>query len=154
MNTFGLFNSPKFQNRTLMILNGEARLINTEQAVKAATVNVPNDVWNALTTAPYSEVPASVLDSDSWVSRGSNRTDYKLSYGLPDDYEIVTDLKSYKLAGLSVKEICKAAGMTQTAVAERFGIPRRTMEDWCRGVSKCPIYTRLMMQECLGLIKR
>ena len=73
---------------------------------------------------------------------------------MPDDYEIVTDHKSYKAAALPVKEIAKAAGMSQTALANRFGIPRRTMEDWCRGVSKCPLYTRLMMQECLGLYKR
>lgn len=54
----------------------------------------------------------------------------------------------------SLKDIAKAAKLSQRALAERFCVPQRTMEDWCRGVSKCPIYTRLMMQECLGLIKR
>lgn len=54
----------------------------------------------------------------------------------------------------SMKDIAKAVKLSQRALADRFCIPRRTMEDWCRGVSKCPIYTRLMMQECLGLLER
>lgn len=52
----------------------------------------------------------------------------------------------------SMKDIARAAKLSQKALAERFCVPQRTMEDWCRGVSKCPIYTRLMMQECLGLL--
>lgn len=51
----------------------------------------------------------------------------------------------------SVRDIAAAAGLNQRELAERFGIPRRTVEDWCRGVRQCPSYVRLMMQECLGL---
>ena len=51
-----------------------------------------------------------------------------------------------------VREIVSAAGMTQTAFSEHFCIPRRTVEDWCRGVRECPLYTRLMMQRILGLL--
>lgn len=57
-------------------------------------------------------------------------------------------------APLTVREICAAASLTQAALAARFGIPKRTVEDWCRGVAKCAPYIRLMMMECLGLIKR
>jgi DNA-binding transcriptional regulator YiaG len=57
-------------------------------------------------------------------------------------------------AHMSVKEICKTVGLTQAGLAQRFCIPKRTVEDWCRGVSKCPDYTRLMMMELLGLIRR
>lgn len=52
----------------------------------------------------------------------------------------------------SVKEIA-AAGLSCRKLAERFCVPYRTMEDWSAGKSTCPIYTRLMMQECLGLLK-
>lgn len=31
---------------------------------------------------------------------------------------------------MTIKELRKAAGMTQKAFAEYFGIPRRTVEDW------------------------
>lgn len=54
----------------------------------------------------------------------------------------------------SVKDICKDAGMTQNATADYFCIPRRTFGNWCTGERECPIYTRLMMQEILGLFHR
>ena len=52
----------------------------------------------------------------------------------------------------SIKEISAAAGISNRKLAERFCIPHRTVEDWSRNVSKCPIYVSLMMQRCLGLI--
>ena len=51
----------------------------------------------------------------------------------------------------TVREIVAVAGMTQAAFAEALCIPRRTVEDWCRGVRECPLYTRLMMQQCMGI---
>lgn len=53
----------------------------------------------------------------------------------------------------SVKEIAAAAGMSCRKLAERFCIPYRTMENWSNGSRECPLYTRLMMQECLGLLE-
>ena len=50
---------------------------------------------------------------------------------------------------MTVKEFIKSTGMTQKQLSERFGIPRRTIEDWSRGVSKCPEYVVKMMQEIL-----
>lgn len=57
----------------------------------------------------------------------------------------------YAAVNRPVREIVSAAGMTQAAVTVRLCIPRRTLQDWCRGVRECPPYTRLMMQQCLGL---
>lgn len=54
----------------------------------------------------------------------------------------------------SIKEIAALAGLSQRKLAERFCIPYRTVEDWCTGRRESPIYTRLMMQECLGLLTR
>ena len=54
----------------------------------------------------------------------------------------------------SVRDIVAAAGMTQRAFAERFCIPLRTVEDWCTGKRECAVYLRLMMQECLGILRR
>lgn len=54
----------------------------------------------------------------------------------------------------SVKDIADAAGLTQRKLAVRFCIPYRTVEDWCAGKRVCKLYDRLMMQECLGLLKR
>lgn len=33
-----------------------------------------------------------------------------------------------------------STGMSQRKFAERFGIPRRTVEDWERGINKCAPY--------------
>ena len=51
----------------------------------------------------------------------------------------------------SVKDICRDAGLSQRKLAEKFYIPYRTMENWCTGKRECPIYTKLMMQQILGL---
>ena len=52
-----------------------------------------------------------------------------------------------------IKSIAKAAGMSQRALARRFCIPIRTVEEWGRGKNGCALHIRLMMQECLGLVK-
>ena len=57
-------------------------------------------------------------------------------------------------AHMSVKDICKVANLSQTNLATRFCIPRRTVEDWCRGISKCADYIRLMMILNLGILTR
>lgn len=57
-------------------------------------------------------------------------------------------------AHMDVKSICRAAHLTQAALAARFGIPKRTVENWCSGANKCPDYTRRMMCECLGLLEK
>ena len=41
---------------------------------------------------------------------------------------------------MTFKEMRQASGMTQKAIAEYFEIPKRTIEDWERGVRKCPEY--------------
>lgn len=54
----------------------------------------------------------------------------------------------------SIKDICKDAGLTQRGLAERFNIPARTIGNWATGERACPEYTRIMMQELLGLVGR
>lgn len=41
---------------------------------------------------------------------------------------------------MEFKELRKASGMSQRKFAEYFGIPRRTLEDWERGIAKCAPY--------------
>lgn len=60
----------------------------------------------------------------------------------------------YDAVHRSVKDIAAAAGVSQRKLAERFCIPYRTMENWCGGQNTCPLYVRLMMQMCIGLISR
>ena len=51
----------------------------------------------------------------------------------------------------TVKEIAAAAGMSCRKLAERFGIPYRTMEDWSSSKRTPPDYVLAMMREILGI---
>ena len=70
------------------------------------------------------------------------------------DLDTPSNFRKRTAAQRSVKEICKMAGMSQNAMADRFGIPRRTFGNWCTGERECPEYTKMMMQELLGLYRR
>lgn len=94
-------------------------------------------------------------DRDAYVS------DWALSSIWADapEAEISQDRIDYlgrlwDVAHMGVREICKASKLSQVALSQRFGIPYRTIQNWCGDVNKCPDYVRLMMAECLGLIQK
>ncbi|MBO5789552.1 MAG: helix-turn-helix domain-containing protein [Clostridia bacterium] len=47
---------------------------------------------------------------------------------------------------MTFKELRQQSGMTQQQFAEYFGIPKRTVEDWERGVRKCNDYLLDLME--------
>lgn len=47
---------------------------------------------------------------------------------------------------MTFKELRQLSGMTQKEFSEYFGIPKRTIEDWDRGVRKCPEYLIALME--------
>ena len=53
-----------------------------------------------------------------------------------------------------IAQICKDYGLTQTALAKRFGIPLRTVQDWHAGRRVPPDYVVNMMQELLELTSK
>lgn len=50
---------------------------------------------------------------------------------------------------MTIKEICEKYGYTQTALAKRFDIPLRTIQDWHAGRRTPPDYVVRMMDELL-----
>lgn len=56
--------------------------------------------------------------------------------------------KSWK-KNISIQQFIKTSGMTHKELSDRFGIPKRTIEDWSRGARKCPDYVVNMMSEIL-----
>lgn len=50
---------------------------------------------------------------------------------------------------MTIKEICEHYGLSQTALAKRFGIPLRTVQDWHAGRRTPPDYVVGMMVEIL-----
>lgn len=95
---------------------------------------------------------ADYSDPDAYVSDLALSTIWDDTPDAPIPPERLDQLRSiYAAASRTVREIVAAVGMSQAAFAERWCIPRRTVEDWCRGVAKCPLYTRLLIQQRLGL---
>lgn len=100
-----------------------------------------------------------VIEAANYTDRDAYISDLALStiWGDPEDADIPTDRvdqlsQIWDATHRNIKEIAAAAGLSCRKLAERFCVPYRTMEDWSAGKSTCPIYTRLMMQECLGLL--
>lgn len=70
----------------------------------------------------------------------------------PDDvYRFIDDLQNiYDVAHMTINDMRAAAGLTQRQLADRFDIPKRTIENW--SIRSCPPYVRLMIADLLGLI--
>ena len=49
----------------------------------------------------------------------------------------------------TIKELRAQTGMSQRAFAERFGIPVRTVEQWCTGKRQPPEYVVAMIRTIL-----
>ena len=56
------------------------------------------------------------------------------------------------VANLPMKDLIKSFG-TQQAFADRFCVPKRTVENWGEEKNNCPAYTKLMIAEILGILK-
>lgn len=83
-------------------------------------------------------------------------------YGYPDWFDEISQEPQeisetlgniHDVAHMSLKDIIKKAGLTQSAFAIKFCIPIRTVEDWCSGKNKCRDYDRLMFCKLLGILK-
>jgi len=64
-------------------------------------------------------------------------------------------MRVYEIAHMEIKEMIKKANMTQTVFAERFCIPKRTVENWCGKTSaarKPTDWQRLLIARQLGFI--
>lgn len=98
-------------------------------------------------------------DEDRYIAeRGKNSIFCPDSDDLaPDIDAIVRDLREiWRAAHMSVRDIRKAAGLTQADLAAHFGIPARTVQNWESSSStssrSCAPYIRLMMAEALGIV--
>ena len=50
-----------------------------------------------------------------------------------------------------IREICERYELTQAGLAKRFGIPIRTVEQWCTGKRQPPEYVVAMIRTILEL---
>lgn len=155
---FGLYTVPT-TNLLLRCIDGEFAWIhpNCNSRKHPGTV----EHWQAILDAPCTPAREDALDklaiSGSLLTY--TRAIAKLLYSVPDDVELYErgawgEEKEITGEPLTVREICAAADLTQAALAARFGIPKRTVEDWCAGKRSCAPYIRRMMMECLGRLEK
>ena len=89
-------------------------------------------------------------DYDTYIAEWSASS---LFYPDPDaegpGFDDVVDTldKTWNAAHISIKEIRAHTGLSQAAFAQRFCIPRRTIEDWEAGRRTPPDYVRLLLAE-------
>lgn len=60
----------------------------------------------------------------------------------------------WNAAHRDINDIMRITGMNQIKMYTYFCIPRRTLQDWCRGLTAPPPYLLMMMQEIFGFVKR
>lgn len=74
-----------------------------------------------------------------------------------DTDEVIRTLRDiHRIAHMRFKEILQTAELTQQEFAEKFCIPKRTVENWSiKGENgrKCPDWLRLMFCKQLGIYK-
>lgn len=93
-------------------------------------------------------------DPDAYIS------DLALSSVFPEDGDevaVAEDLRCIWTAyHMTVRDLRKAAGLTQLDFSRRFAIPKRTVENWeakpGANARECPLYTRLLIADALGLL--
>lgn len=71
----------------------------------------------------------------------------------PDpDYGAIVELlrQIYRCAHITVRETREHTGLSQAAFAERYLIPKRSVENWESGSRECPDYVRLMLAHVTG----
>lgn len=50
---------------------------------------------------------------------------------------------------MTIRELLDTYHLSQTAFSQRFGIPLRTVQDWCRGLRTPPAYVVRLIEEAL-----
>ena len=63
-------------------------------------------------------------------------------------------IQYWQAVNRSVPEIIEISGFSLAAFAREFYIPKRSVEDWKSGARKCALYTKLLLQESLGIFQR
>ena len=96
---------------------------------------------------------ASYTDRDAYISDLALSSIWRDAEDADIPASRIDDLgRLWDAAHRSVREIAALSGLSQRKLAERFCIPYRTVEDWCRGIRTPPDYVRLMMQQLLDLL--
>ena len=94
-------------------------------------------------------------DRDTFIS------DWTLSsvWGDAPDSDIPADRideigRIWDVAHMTIRDIRKITGLSQARFAERYCIPRRSVENWESETCDCPAYLRLLLAKVVGAYDR
>lgn len=94
-----------------------------------------------------------VEDRDAYISDWALSSIWEDPEDAPIPAERIENLgRIWDVVHMDMRDICKAADLTQTALAQKFCIPMRTVSDWCRGLRTPPDYVRLLIALQLKLL--
>lgn len=88
---------------------------------------------------------------------------YIAEFGYPDYFDEISEdanevvqvlTEIHKLTHMTIKDIVKQSGLSQTAFAKAFDIPYRTVQDWRLGNRQVPEYIKIMILRLLGLTEK
>ena len=94
-------------------------------------------------------------DRDRYIAEWSTSSIFYPEAESPDiDADELADALGniWDVAHLAARDIRQHMGLTQAAFAERFCVPRRTIENW-EYKNKIPTYYILALAELVGLLK-
>lgn len=111
----------------------------------------------------YKQYYEAVSEIPNYTVRDAFTSDVTLSITSQEDADKDIDLVAiadqigmiWDAYHMSVKELRATTGLSQAAFADRFLVPRRTVESWESTSSsgrECPFYTRMMIADLLGLL--
>lgn len=92
-------------------------------------------------------------DRDNFISGWALSSAWDDTADIPAERIAVLD-GIWDAAHLTIRDIRQHTGLSQVAFATRYCIPRRTLEDWERGINTCPSYLRLLLAQDTGLYAR
>ena len=95
-------------------------------------------------------------DRERYVAEWSSSSIFYPGENVPDiNADELSDALGniWDVAHLTVRDIRQHLGLTQAAFAERFCIPRRTVENWERKGGHIPQYNILAYADIAGMLK-
>lgn len=105
-----------------------------------------NKLWKDALSQPSKELYLSEYGYPDWFD------------GISQDPSEVMDIlgEIHDVAHMSMRDIIKSSGLSQTSFSDKFCIPLRTVQNWCTeaaGQRKCPDYIRLAVCRQLGILE-
>lgn len=101
--------------------------------------------------ACYTEA-VTINDKDAYVSDMALSSIWNDAENVDVPQERLEELgRIWDVAHMSMRDIRKSSGMTQAVFAQKFLIPKRTVENWESNVNTPPEYVKILIAKSMNL---